>query len=163
MFNSKCVNASSYSDARMNTYALSQDVQCVDELVALKGEKLAFGGRKMRIQRCKTLPRLPGSAPASASPKERKPSKSAATQQPPRKFKPMWKEAPHGDPSLGKKLAGMSKEDRKQAKSSDPDRVARRLAKKKMGAAIGSATKDKLEGKFEKPKKLKKGPRVIKK
>lgn len=38
---------------------------------------------------------------------------------------------PKGDPALGEKLAGKSKDERKQLKSADADRVARRLAKKK--------------------------------
>ena len=45
---------------------------------------------------------------------------------------------PKGDPLLGKKLAHMPKEERKQYKSSDADRVARRLAKKKARIALGN-------------------------
>jgi nucleolar protein 12 len=45
---------------------------------------------------------------------------------------------PKGDPSLGKKLAHLPKEERKQFKASDADRVARRLAKKKARNALGN-------------------------
>ena len=39
---------------------------------------------------------------------------------------------------LGEKLAGLSKDERKQRKSTDIDRVARRLAKKKARMALTS-------------------------
>jgi len=48
---------------------------------------------------------------------------------------------PKGDPLLGEKLAGLSKDERKQRKSTDVDRVARRLAKKKARMALTSAVK----------------------
>lgn len=44
---------------------------------------------------------------------------------------------PKGDPSLGEKLAGLSKDERKQRKTTDADRIARRLAKKKARMALG--------------------------
>lgn len=48
---------------------------------------------------------------------------------------------PKGDPSLGEKLIGLSKEERKQRKSTDLDRLARRLAKKKLRMAMGPTGK----------------------
>ena len=45
---------------------------------------------------------------------------------------------------LGEKLAGLSKDERKQRKSTDVDRVARRLAKKKARMALTSV---KIQGK----------------
>lgn len=48
---------------------------------------------------------------------------------------------PKGNPSLGKKLAGLSKEERKKAKATDADRVARRLAKKKAKALADQGVK----------------------
>ena len=53
---------------------------------------------------------------------------------------------PKGDPLLGTRLAGLSKDERKAVKAHDTDRVARRLAKKKARAAmhaeeLGSGTK----------------------
>lgn len=60
---------------------------------------------------------------------------------------------PKGDPTLGAKIANLSKDERKVAKSSDPDRLARRMAKKavvkaklKAGDAVaGSREKVKLD------------------
>lgn len=101
-----------------------QDRTCVDELLALEETKLKFAKRKLRVQRCKTLP---GSKfPATTTPKSEKPAPAAIV-------------VPKGDPLLGEKLAGLSKDERKQLKSTDVDRVARRLAKKKarMGLAPG--------------------------
>jgi len=46
---------------------------------------------------------------------------------------------PKGDPALGKKLEALSKDQRKQCKAEDSDRVARRLAKKKVKAAMAKA------------------------
>lgn len=48
---------------------------------------------------------------------------------------------PKGDPTLGTKIASLSKEDRKKVKSSDADRVARRLAKKKAKALAEKGVK----------------------
>ena len=48
---------------------------------------------------------------------------------------------PRGDPALGQKLAGLSKEARKEAKAGDADRVARRLAKKRAKAGMALASK----------------------
>ena len=39
---------------------------------------------------------------------------------------------PKGDPNLGDRIKGLSKDERKVAKASDADRQARRLAKKKL-------------------------------
>lgn len=51
---------------------------------------------------------------------------------------------PKGDPNFGKQLEHLSKEERKREKAANADRVARRLAKKQVKAAM---TKGKL--KFE--------------
>ena len=53
--------------------------------------------------------------------------------------KPETIEIPKGDSSLGEKLAGLSKDVRKQLKATDADRVARRLAKKKARHALEKA------------------------
>lgn len=89
--------------------------------MALEETKLKFAKRKLRVQRCKTLP---GSKPpVTATPKSKKQAPAAVV-------------IPKGDPSLGEKLAGLSKDERKQRKSTDADRVARRLAKKKARMAL---------------------------
>jgi len=123
------------------------DRECVDELVALEQDKLKFAKRKLRVQRCKTLP---GSA-APVVPHTHRPS---------RKVNPTVTKGmapvtvPKGDPSLGEKLAGLSKEQRKQLKSSDADRLARRLAKKKarmnMKPNVGKSKSSKVDGKIRK-------------
>ena len=89
--------------------------------MALEETKLKFAKRKLRVQRCKTLP---GSKLAvTTTPKSKKQTPTAIV-------------IPKGDPSLGEKLAGLSKDERKQHKSTDADRVARRLAKKKARMAL---------------------------
>jgi nucleolar protein 12 len=43
---------------------------------------------------------------------------------------------PKGDPNLGRQLEHLSKEERKKEKAANADRVARRLAKKQVKAAM---------------------------
>ncbi|KAF8799366.1 hypothetical protein BYT27DRAFT_7227870 [Phlegmacium glaucopus] len=105
-------------------YVQFTDRACVDELLALEETKLKFAKRKLRVQRCKTLP---GSKlPDTAAPKSKKRDPTTVI-------------IPKGDPFLGEKLAGLSKDERKQRKSTDADRVARRLAKKKARMALASS------------------------
>lgn len=78
----------------------------------MDSSKLKFAKRKLRVQRCKSMP------------KARSPPTDIV---------------PHGDPSLGAKLAPLSKDERKKIKSSDVDRIARRLAKKKARMALAAA------------------------
>lgn len=105
-----------------------KDRECIDELLALEQDKLKFAKRKLRVQRCKSSP---GNKKVITQHKERTPAVVV----------------PKGDPRLGEKLSGLPKEERKQIKSSDADRVARRLAKKKarmsMAPGIGKANKPK--------------------
>lgn len=98
--------------------------------------KLKFAKRKLRVRRCKTLPG--GSAASRAHPAvvdavstSLRSSRSMAQAVP----IPI-PSIPKGDPSLGSKLAHLPKDKRKQIKSSDADRVARRLAKKKARNAL---------------------------
>ena len=49
---------------------------------------------------------------------------------------PTAKAVPKGNPNLGAQLAHLSKAERKAAKAVDPERVARRLAKKKARNAL---------------------------
>ncbi|KAL0066185.1 Nucleolar protein 12 [Marasmius tenuissimus] len=112
--------------------------ECVDEILALEPSKLKFAKRKLRVERCKTLPGV--SAKLSSKPKSDKTSKSTKPIKSSRPTGPV--SVPKGDPSLGEKLVHMSKEDRKKAKASDPDRLARRLAKKKARNALATPGKD---------------------
>lgn len=103
----------------------------MDEILSMEDTKLKFAKRKLRVQRCKTLPN--GSKPKAkattpkspATPRVRAPATPIAIPS-----------IPKGDPALGDKLAHLAKDARKQIKSSDADRVARRLAKKKARSAL---------------------------
>ena len=95
--------------------------------------KLKFARRKLRLQRCKTLP---GGSPSkrSAVPGDSTSPPTLRTKGPPVAIS--IPAIPKGDPSLGGKLAHLSKEKRKEIKSASADRVARRLAKKKARNAL---------------------------
>lgn len=88
--------------------------------------KLKFAKRKLRVQRCKML--TGGSKTDKAAATNANASKAAGA--------PSHVNVPKGDPSLGEKLASLSKEERKQAKAADADRLARRMAKKKSRMAL---------------------------
>ena len=107
---------------------------------------LRFAKRPLRVQRCKTLPssiiKSTKTHPSTSTSTAKSPSfKSKSTSKPnaygqPTTHKSLSKAMPttipKGDPSLGDKLRGLSKDERKVAKSSDADRQARRFAKKKL-------------------------------
>lgn len=118
-----------------------QDRECVDELLAIDTKKLKFAKKYLRVQRCKTAPTA--SSTAKAAKTGNSSSTTTGTQSSARvggstvsanartassARLPM----PKGDPRLGEKLKGLSKDERKFAKSTDADRQARRMAKKKM-------------------------------
>jgi len=106
-----------------------QDRESVDELLAMDFAKLKFAKKPLRVQPCKTLP----------PPSSTRPAKSTTSDSKAPKAKPVKPASiPKGDPKLGEKLKGLSKEERKVAKSADADRQARRMAKKqfKAGNAI---------------------------
>ena len=86
--------------------------------------KIRFAKRKLRVQRCKTTTK--GSLPAPKAPAVTAPRPTPVTVR-------------AGDPALGERIAHLSKDARKHAKSTDSDRVARRLEKKK---ARNSLAKD---------------------
>lgn len=113
-----------------------QDRECVDEILSLEAIKLKFAKRTLRVQRCKTLP---GSQVKVTSGKPI-PNASKLERAKGRHPEPRAAIVPvviaKGDPKLGEKLAGLSKEMRKEAKSKDADRVARRIAKKKARNAL---------------------------
>ena len=117
----------------------------MDEIFALEEGKIKFAKRKLRVQRCKGI--------TSASKSSRKKTEKASS---PQKSKiatggtitnprpsgptpihtPAPGSIPRGDPNLGKELQHLSKEERKKEKAANADRVARRLAKKQVKAAI---------------------------
>ncbi|KAG9315964.1 Alpha/Beta hydrolase protein [Chiua virens] len=100
-------------------YVQFSDRTCVDEILALEPGKLKFAKRKLRVQRCKSIP-------SSSSVKKEPSSKLVKASKP----API-PSVPKGDPSLGEKLATLTKEERKRVKAADAERVARRVAKKK--------------------------------
>lgn len=103
-----------------------QDRECVDEVLAMEESKLKFAKRKLRVQRCKRIPEgLKHDLAHSTVVKSHAKSKPSSNHLAGSII------IPKGDPSLGRKLAGLSKEERKKLKLKDPDRKARRLAKKK--------------------------------
>ncbi|KAI0826904.1 hypothetical protein BC628DRAFT_1319495 [Trametes gibbosa] len=126
-------------------YVQFVDRECVDEILALEEGKLKFAKRKLRVQRCKTLPGGPKlttahhkspRTPPSAHPKSRPNSNPRGPSGAPGSSRPrpvalVPVRVPKGNPELGAKLAHLPKDERKQAKATDADRVARRLAKKR--------------------------------
>lgn len=105
------------------------DRESVDEVIALPSAKLKFAKRPIRVQQCKTLPGAPKRAPAASS------SADKSTKKAPKKLRTAPATMPKGDPALGERLAGLSKDERKAAKAGDAERLARRLAKKQAKVA----------------------------
>ncbi|KAH9999636.1 hypothetical protein BJV74DRAFT_709618, partial [Russula compacta] len=109
-------------------YIQFADRECVDEILALEPGKLKFAKRKLRVERCKTLPSsLNALRNRDPHPSIVAPTRSARP--PSTKLTPTT--VPKGNPDLGVQLAHLSKAERKAAKAADPERVARRLSKKK--------------------------------
>lgn len=117
-----------------------KDRSCVDEILALEPERLKFAKRKLRVQRCKSLPggtkqsKVAATRSAAATHGKPEHSNARARGAPP-------SVVPKGDPTLGAKIASLSKDERKKVKATDADRVARRLAKKKAKALAEKGVK----------------------
>lgn len=131
-----------YADARLDNSA--QDIECVDEVVAFPPEKLKFGRRALRVQRCKatTGPKDPAKPTKitqqshTKDPKPSTPTSLTTSTAKPKREKATFATPTKGDPALGAKLSGLPKDARKEAKANDAERVARRLAKKKLRMAM---------------------------
>lgn len=111
-------------------------------MLGIDDSKLRFAKKPLRIQRAKTLPSAPKPAPkptaavATGSTKPGQFTKPGQTARPaprPVHTGPI----PKGNPLLGDKIRDLSKEDRKVAKSTDAERQARRMAKKKLRGKMG--------------------------
>ncbi|KAH9065193.1 hypothetical protein EDB87DRAFT_1679701 [Lactarius vividus] len=117
-------------------YVQFADRECVDEILALEPGKLKFAKRKLRIERCKTLPGVLGRSSSgvttATTTSTTPPSRGTHSQS--TRLTPTA--VPKGNPNLGTQLAHLSKAERKAAKAVDPERVARRLAKKKARNAL---------------------------
>ncbi|KAJ2922218.1 hypothetical protein H1R20_g14878, partial [Candolleomyces eurysporus] len=123
-------------------YVQFSDKECVDEILTLEESKLKFAKRKLRVQRCKTIPGTSfkiKSIPASkaSSTKSQPSAPSSSSKKPFKNTAPTPIIVPKGDPTLGDRLAHLPKAVRKDVKRNDGDRVARRLAKKKARMAMG--------------------------
>ena len=104
----------------------------------MDAENLKFAKRKLRVQRCKNTSTI---QPAKTRPIRNLPISSASSHSRKSADRPVSApidkvEIPKGNPKLGEELSGLSKEERKRAKASNADRIARRLAKKKSRAAM---------------------------
>ena len=131
-----------------------QDRECVDEILALEQGKVKFAKRKLRVQRCKAITSTPTpskkiekGSPVSPSPRKNKTTTGGTITNPRSSGKtpirvPAPGSIPKGDPNLGQQLEHLSKEERKKEKAANADRVARRLAKKQIKAAM---TKESLK------------------
>lgn len=131
----------------------------MDEVLALKSDKLKYAKRYLRVEQCKTLPSALGgrddakakaaAAAAAASKTSKAPGAGKQGRSDSKPIKKPIVPAVLGDPTLGSKIAAMSKEDRKAFKSSDPTRLARRAAKKQSAklkeATAGKRDKVKLD------------------
>ena len=136
-------------NAHTRRLTVLQDRNCVDEVLGLEPDNLKFAKRKLRVQRCKVVPSGDVGAHSKHPPVSIRKPKTV-----PAKNTPAPTPVPRGDPALGERLAGLSKDERKAAKASNADRVMRRLAKKKLKAEADKA-KDKRSGKVrERERKL---------
>jgi len=109
------------------------------------------------VQRCKTLPGGSHSVKISNPSIQTKSKTSDAKSPKPRhSISTVPIVIPKGDPALGNKISHLSKEDRKKVKSSDADRVARRLAKKKAKSLEEKGVKSKSEVGKERSRERKK-------
>jgi len=122
----------------------------VDEILALEQGNVKFAKRKLRVQRCKVTTlastlskkKTERGVPGSSSSPQRVKTSTGGTVTNPRSSGstlirvPTPGSVPKGDPNLGKKLEHLSKEERKKEKAANADRVARRLAKKQVKAAM---------------------------
>ena len=114
---------------------------------------MKFAKRTLRVQRCKTLPGAKVKIATKASPVSKtSPSDGRKTPRQP----PVPIVVPKGDPKLGERLIGLTKESRKEAKAKDAERIARRLAKKKAKNALdksGVKAKDDMKHRMRERKK----------
>lgn len=103
--------------------------------------KVKFSKRKLRVQRCKAntgAPSGPVISPKSGGTKQG--LKSAADSGSRSITTSLTSSKPHrGDPLLGERLKSLPKEERKEIKKQDANRLARRMEKKKKRQALDKA------------------------
>ena len=98
----------------------------------------AHGNDELRLQQCKTLP-VGSSIEHSVVPEDSTSHPTPRTMGPPVSVSKL---AVKDDPFFGRKPAHLSKGKRKEVKSADADRVAKRLAKKKARNALEAPSKE---------------------
>jgi len=107
----------------------------------MEAGKLKFAKRKLRVQRCKGPSGTSQPDRGTKGDKKReliqkgtapKPGGKSSASDPVRKHV-------KGDPKLGERLKGLTKEERKEAKKGDAIRQARRLEKKKAKVSLEKA------------------------
>ncbi|CAE6499207.1 unnamed protein product [Rhizoctonia solani] len=118
-------------------YVQFVDRSSADEILAMEPGTIKLAKRKLRVQRCKTVPgvslKKPKASRADKPKDSKKTSESDPSPKPDRQKPRTTKPAPairRADPGLGERIRALPKEERKSIKASDADRVARRLAKK---------------------------------
>lgn len=114
----------------------------MDEILALEQEKVKFAKRKLRVQRCKVIPK-------GANSKQPKSPRTSRANTPSTSTKSFGSrnvaQVPRGNPALGTKIQHLPKEERKKVKASDADRVARRMAKKKAKLLAEKGVKSRVD------------------
>lgn len=121
----------------MLTYGEFQDRECVDTMLALDAARVKLSKRKLRMERCRSTS-LAAAAKKIARPSTEK-AMSANSKTRTRAIKPSPSQSAQASvvparierrPDVGESLRELSKDDRKAIKSTDAERLARRLQKK---------------------------------
>lgn len=105
-----------------------QDRICIDEILAMDQAKLKFAKRKLRVKRYSKSNEKERSIPEA--------TKNLKNAEKPSRRSKKASNSIKGDPKLGERLKGMTKEERKEAKKQDAIRQARRMAKKEARLAL---------------------------
>ena len=125
----------------------------MDEVVAMDPAKLKFAKRKLRVTRCKASgdkhSRPTGdNSSHSAKKNVRNVATSPDKNTSPKKNEHSSTPKIKGDPKLGEKLRGMSKEERREAKKQDANRIARRMEKKRNRLSLEKGLKRPEKGRI---------------
>ena len=112
--------------------------------MAVDRTKLKMNKRNIRIERCKNVTSSVISKSSTRATASKRASNRDNTSRPGARNKGQVPgrgvpEIPKGDPTLGDRLRGLDKDERRAAKAADSSRQARRLAKKKARHALESA------------------------
>lgn len=110
----------------------------MDEIIAMEADKLKFANRKLRVQRCKAKN-------TSSKPSNSVAIKDLTTAEAKGKSTFSKGDKTHklhkGDPLLGERIKGLSKDERKEVKKQDVNRLARRMEKKAKRRTLDPASR----------------------